>query len=65
MLKKKIREGHSVTASQDDVDGLKSPSKNQINRSKSEKKGVKLRKNKDLKDLYDSEEEDLLGEISV
>ena len=65
MLKKKIREGHSVTASQDDVDGLKSPSKNQVNRSKSEKKGVKLRKNKDLKDLYDSEEEDLLGEISV
>ena len=60
MLKKKMKEGYQVTASQD-VERLSSPTKNKINRSKSEKKALKLRKSRDL--YEDSEEEDLLGEI--
>ena len=61
MLKRKIKEGYQVTASQDG-ERLRSPTKNQINRSRSEKKGLKHRKSKDRLN-NDSEEEDLLGEI--
>ena len=59
MLKRKIKEGHMFNASQE---VLTSPAKSKFNRSKSAKKGVKVRKSiEQYNDI--GEAEDLLGEI--